>query len=252
MAKKTAAHKSTNIKATRSRRSKSVIFDTITLEGGLISSAMLARIAARDAGNQSEADYNVPKGLTLRDEIARYFRIGAALFKDYSASPTPSATAVLTFMDGLLRQVLGFTEIEAEHNHSSGVALQAKKGRVPVVVVPPADDLDRPSTYLTGEGRRRSAASALQDSLNHTGQALWGFCANGDRIRLMRANASLTRPAYVVSVRLACVVPSSHVNSHRNSAQLSKEQPDSHVDIAVHLGLSGGSRHEMAAVPAFV
>ena len=42
---------------------------------------MLARIAQHQAGGQSEADYGIPKGLTLRDEIARYFRIGQAHFR---------------------------------------------------------------------------------------------------------------------------------------------------------------------------
>lgn len=193
---KTSA-KSAGGKNAKSRRSASVVFDTITLEGGLLSSAMLARIAARGAGHQSEADYGVPKGLTLRDEIARYFRIGAALFRDFTASSTPSATAAVSFTEGLLTQVLGFTEVKTNPNAASGVAIEAKQGRVPVVVVPPSDDLDRASAVLTGEGRRRSAASTLQDWLNQTDQALWGFCANGDRLRLMRDNASLTRPAFV-------------------------------------------------------
>jgi hypothetical protein len=70
-------------------------------------------------------------------------------------------------------------------------------GRVPVVVVPPADDLDRPSAQLTTEGRRRSAASALQDWLNAADSALWGLASNGTRLRLARDNASLTRPAYI-------------------------------------------------------
>ena len=203
--KATAKHKISHSKA---RRSKSITFDTITLEGGLISSVMLARVAAREATAQSDADYCVPKGLTLRDEIARYFRIGAALFKDFAASPTPSAAAAISFTEELLGQALGFADIEVRSHQDthSGVALVAKKGRVPVVVVPPPakggqterdDDLDRASAYLTGEGRRRSAASALQDWLNHADDALWGFCTNGDRIRLMRDNASLTRPAFV-------------------------------------------------------
>ena len=145
-------------KNAKSRRSASVVFDTITLEGGLLSSAMLARIAARGAGHQSEADYGVPKGLTLRDEIARYFRIGAALFRDFTASSTPSATAAVSFTEGLLTQVLGFTEVKTNPNAASGVAIEAKQGRVPVVVVPPSDDLDRASAVLKGEGRRRSAA----------------------------------------------------------------------------------------------
>ena len=193
-AKAVSKHKTSHSKA---RRSKSIIFDTITLEGGLVSSVMLARVAAREATAQSDADYGIPKGLTLRDEIARYFRIGAALFKDFAASPTPSAAAAVSFMEGLLGQVLGFADLEALHDNPTGVSLEAKKGRVPVVVVPPSDDLDRASAYLTGEGHRRSAASALQDWLNHADNALWGFCTNGDRLRLMRDNASLTRPAFV-------------------------------------------------------
>src|SRR5262249_13204547 len=95
-----------------------------------------------------------------------------------------------------LSQVFGFSDPE-RHKGDRSAVLEGKQGRVPVVVVPPSDDLDRASAYLTGEGRRRSAASALQDWLNHNDHALWGFCTNGERLRLMRDNASLTRPAYV-------------------------------------------------------
>ena len=77
------------------------------------------------------------------------------------------------------------------------ITLEGLGGRVPVVVVPPADDLDRPSSQLATEGRRRSAASALQDWLNASQSCLWGLCTNGVRLRLTRDNASLTRPAYV-------------------------------------------------------
>lgn len=180
----------------KSRRAKSTVFDTITLEGGLISSAMLARIADRKAGGQAEADYNVPKGLALRDETARYYRIAAALFQDFSASANPSAEATIAFTQALLHDVLGFSNLEPR-KADEGVAIEARQGRVPVVVVPPSDDIDRVSGYLTVEGRRRSAASALQDWLNDHDNALWGFCTNGERLRLMRDNASLTRPAYV-------------------------------------------------------
>lgn len=181
--KATSSKATTSARTGKSRRQASVVFDTITLEGGLLSSAMLARIAARGAGHQNEADYGIPKGLTLRDEIARYFRIGAALFQDFAASPTPSQQATASFIKDLFAQSLGFTD--------------ALKDRVPVVIVSPVDDLDKPSPSLSGEGRRRSAASALQDWLNQRDEALWGFCSNGDRLRLMRDNASLTRPAFV-------------------------------------------------------
>ena len=78
------------------------------------------------------------------------------------------------------------------------MTLEARGTRqVPIVVVPPSDDLDHASPHLATEGRRRSAASSAQDWLNHNDSALWGFCTNGERLRLVRDNASLTRPAYV-------------------------------------------------------
>src|SRR5206468_622131 len=72
----------TNMARDRTRRTTALAFDAVTVEGALIAPAMLARIAQHQAGAQVEADYGVPKGLTLREEIARYFRIGQALFAD--------------------------------------------------------------------------------------------------------------------------------------------------------------------------
>jgi len=185
----------------RSSRSAAA-FESILVEGGLIQPAMLARVAAHQAEGQREADYGIPKGLTLRDEIARYFRIGQALFKEWSASPTPSAAATSSLIEGLLRDVFGFTDLRGAGIRTVGervfpLTFEGLGGRVPVVVVPPADGLDRPTTHLPGEGRRRSASSALQDWLNATDAAVWGLASNGERLRLARANASLTRPAYV-------------------------------------------------------
>ena len=108
----------------------------------------------------------------------------------------------MNFVEKLLRDVFGFADIRRVGTRTVGdrqftITLEGLGGRVPVVVVPPADDLDRPSTHLTTDGRRRSAASALQDWLNAGEGALWGLCSNGVRLRLVRDNASLTRPAYV-------------------------------------------------------
>ena len=68
---------------------------------------------------------------------------------------------------------------------------------MPIVVVPPADELDRPSDHLPTDGRKRSAASAIQDWLNANDASLWGFCCNGFLLRFVRDNSSLTRPAYI-------------------------------------------------------
>jgi hypothetical protein len=186
----------------RTRRTAALAFDAITVEGALIAPAMLSRIAQHQAGGQTETDYGVPKGLTLRDEIARYFRIGQALFADLTASKTPSSAATVAFVEKLLRDVLGFADMQRVATRTIGerqfaLTLEGLGVRVPVVVVPPSDELDHPSAHLPTDGRRRSAASAVQDWLNAGEGALWGMCSNGVLIRLVRGNASLTRPAYI-------------------------------------------------------
>lgn len=183
-------------------RKSELAFDAITLEGSLISPAKLAEVAERKAGEQSEVDYHIPKGLTLRDETARYFRIGQALFRELFAGNRPSQQATVRFAQELLRDVFGFADIDVvtgpkvHGDRTYVVSLDALKGRVPVVIVPPSDDLDDASTHLS-QDRRRSAATSLQDWLNAEENALWGLCCNGERLRVLRDNQSLTRPAYI-------------------------------------------------------
>lgn len=186
----------------RTGRASALAFDAITVKGALISPAMLARIARHDADQQNDADYGIPKGLTLREEIARYFRIGQALYAEFAAGKNPSVAATVNFVEKLLRDAFGFADLHRAGDRMLGnrhvaITLEGLGGRVPVVVVPPSDELDRPSTHLTAEGRRRSAASAIQDWLNASGDAAWGFCCNGSVLRLTRNNASLTRPAFI-------------------------------------------------------
>ena len=183
-------------------RKSTLSFDAITLEGSLLSSAKFVAITERKAEEQSDADYNIPKGLTLRDETARYFRIGQALFRELHASSTPSRHKSIEFTEQLLRGVFGFSDIQPVHlpqlrdEREFPLTLEALAGRVPVIVVPPADALDHASHSLSHD-RRRSAASALQDWLNADDTALWGLCTNGESLRLLRDNESLTRPAYL-------------------------------------------------------
>jgi hypothetical protein len=194
--------KGRSARAHRASRTPALAFDAIAVEGSLIAPAMLARIADRAADGQAEADYGVPKGLTLRDEIARYFRMGQALYRDLHTSPEPSTAATVRFAQALLRDVFGFADIRVvgsrtHEDRTYAVTLEALDGRAPAVVVPPSDRLDAASEHLPGDGRRRSAASAVQDWLNASDGALWGLCCNGRQLRLLRDNASLTRPAHI-------------------------------------------------------
>ena len=49
-----------------------------------------------------------------------------------------------------------------------------------------------------GDGsRKRSATQLLQEYLNADDEALWGIVTDGSVLRIMRDNASLTRPAWI-------------------------------------------------------
>ncbi|MCY4587851.1 MAG: N-6 DNA methylase, partial [Bryobacterales bacterium] len=165
---------------------------SLSLEGNLIAPAMVARIDRREAPEQDEVSYGVRKGLTIREEISLSFRVGQAHFDAFARLDTPSAEATRRFALDFLRETFGFDDLA----DASGLLASIAGGRVPVVVVPPSEALDRRSPTLSID-RSRSPAIALQDYLNEREDALWGIATNGVHLRLLRDNASLTRPAHI-------------------------------------------------------
>jgi hypothetical protein len=189
------------------RRTQATIqFDALSLEGGLLPPEWLGRVAALEAPAQAPADYGIKRGLQLRDEITRFWRIAEALWADFAAargqrSHDPAAVT-LAFVRQLLTDVFEFTDLEPGGHRGVGgrdftLAFEAVGGHVPVVVGPATEKLDD-SVPRHGDGsRRRSAWGALQEYLNAFDGAVWGLASNGLRLRLGRDNASLTRPAWL-------------------------------------------------------
>ncbi len=165
---------------------------SLSLEGNLIAPAMIARIDQRDAPEQAPEDYTVRKGLTIREEISTAFRVGQSHFDAFAKLEAPSQDATRRFFAAFFKETFGFDDVAPA---TAPLAMIASD-RVPVVVVPPSETLDRRSPTLSVD-RSRSPAFALQDYLNDTEEALWGIVTNGTHLRLMRDNASLTRPAYI-------------------------------------------------------
>lgn len=166
---------------------------SLSLEGNLIAPAMIASVDRREASEQSESEYSIRKGLTIREEISTAFRVGQSHFDTFAKIANPSADAARRFIKAFLQETFGFDDLAPAEGTLSFIA----GGRVPIVVVPPSDEkLDRRSATLSTD-RTRSPAFALQDHLNEHDEALWGLVTNGTLIRLMRDNASLTRPAYI-------------------------------------------------------
>lgn len=166
---------------------------SLTLEGNLISAAMVAIIDRRLAPEQKDGDYRIRKGLTIREEVSTAFRVGQSHFDAFAKLRNPSVEATQRFVRSFLAETFGFDDLAP----ADGVISFLAGGRVPIVIAPPSDEkLDRRSPTLSVD-RSRSPAFALQDYLNDCDQAHWGLVTNGVAIRLMRDNASLTRPAYI-------------------------------------------------------
>lgn len=165
---------------------------SLSLEGNLIAPAMIAKIDQRAAPEQAPENYSVRKGLTIREEISTAFRVGQSHFDAFLKLETPTQEATRRFVSAFFNETFGYDDLEAAE---SPIALIAS-GRVPFVVVPTSETLDRRSPTLSVD-RSRSPAFALQDYLNDKDEALWGIVTNGTHLRLMRDNASLTRPAYI-------------------------------------------------------
>lgn len=191
-------------KKTRNRNAK-LAFDALSIEGGLISPEWLSRVAQLNAGIQSEADYRIPKGLSIRDEIGRFWRIAQAHWRDFAAGRAANADEqALTqkLVESLLRDCFGFSSLSqvepvviAERSYPIGLA--ALEGRVPVVITAADKGLDALSSTLGDSGRKRSGFGLAQEFLNASEDAMWGMASDGISIRILRDNASLTRPAWI-------------------------------------------------------
>ena len=187
------------------RREAQLAFEALSIEGGLLSPDWLARAAQLGAGGQSESDYRIPKGLNLRDEIGRYWRIAQAHWGDFDAgraggaAPGPLAER---FVQALLHDSFGFASLSSVSpvviaEHSYPIGFSALGERVPVVIAPADSGLDSLSPAFGDDGRRRSAFGLAQEFLNAADGALWGLATDGVALRIVRDNASLTRPAWI-------------------------------------------------------
>ena len=182
-----------------------IAFEALSIEGGLLGAEWLGKVAQLRAVAQEPADYRVPKGLHIRDEIARSWRIAQACFREMEAgraSGGDSRALAERFLEAFLRDAFGFTSfMHAEpttiDERVYPIRFFALGNRAPIVAAPVGVGLDTPLPELGDERRRRSAFGLLQEYLNASRAALWGLVTDGHSLRIGRDNASLTRPAWI-------------------------------------------------------
>jgi len=180
-------------------------FDALSVEGGLLSPEWLGRVAQLQAGHQTEADYRIEKGLNLRDEIGRFWRIAQAYWQEFNAGLAANAdasTLSTQFVTQLLGKAFGFQSLRAVEPFTVAekaypVGHAALGPRCPVVVAPARGGVDAPLAEFGDENRKRSAFGLAQEYLNANEEALWGLATDGLTLRILRDNSSLTRPAWI-------------------------------------------------------
>ncbi|MFN7197721.1 MAG: SAM-dependent DNA methyltransferase, partial [Hylemonella sp.] len=198
------------------RLTHQLAYRAIGVVGGLIPSDELTRLtllADPKATEQTESHYRLPKGLKLRDEIARAFKIALELWRDFQAlrqrqDVSAHDVTVREWLLPLLRDVLHFQDVArcppVEHDgHVYPIGHTAHGGRVPLVLAGHDQPLDAPAERFgetspdTGRTRRRSPFMLAQEVLNARDAARWGIVSNGLSLRILRNNPSLTCPAYI-------------------------------------------------------
>lgn len=180
---------------------------SLTLEGSLFLPDQLEKAALGKASAQKEADYQLPKGLQLRDEYSRSFQIASAQWKSFAKQQQRQDLdpheITCQFIRELLKHAFSYHHIAYSKHVQLGersypVNLQA--GSLPVVVAPFTAGLDESLPQLAVEGsgsRKKSAFQLAQELLNASEQHLWALATNGRQIRLLRDADSLTRPSYL-------------------------------------------------------
>ena len=207
------------------RATHQLAYRAIRIEGGLIPADELTRLtllADPKGSEQTEGQYRIARGLKLRDEIARDFKIALNLWQDFQAlrqrqDVRAHEVTVREWLLPLLRDVLHFHDAarcpaieHAGHQYAIGHAGLFRKtaegqmsGRVPLVFAGFDQPLDAAAERFgetnpdTGKTRRRSPFMLAQEALNASDTLLWAIVSNGLTLRILRDNPSLTRPAYV-------------------------------------------------------
>ncbi|MFT0732885.1 Eco57I restriction-modification methylase domain-containing protein [Ralstonia wenshanensis] len=198
------------------RQAHQLAYRAIRIEGGLIPADELTRLtllADPKATEQTENHYRIARGLKLRDEIARDFKIALNLWQDFRSLRQRKdiqlhEVTVREWLLPLMRDVLHFHDAarcpafgRAGHQYDIGHA--GSGGHVPLVLAGVDQPLDTAAERFgetnpdTGRTRRRSPFMLAQEALNASDASLWALVSNGLYLRILRDNPSLTRPAYI-------------------------------------------------------
>lgn len=188
------------------------------IEGNLFLSNQLDKAFVGQNVRQKAADYQLPPGITLKEECSRAFRIGKASWDIFAKSiertdlpADEQLKRTKDFARNLLGDALGYRLVlldfidcgERQYPityEASGSTGAEQTTAMPVAITASLNTLDTavPELAIAGSGySKKSAFSLVQELLNASDRYRWGFAFNGTTIRLVRDSMSLTRPNFL-------------------------------------------------------
>ena len=182
-------------------------FATITTEGGLLSSDLLARLARQpnSLSGTSPDDYHLVSERRLRDAINRSWTELQGAWTTFATElaklPAGERATTVTRERWLLPLFaeLGFGRLQ----RASAITIAEREypishlwGAVPIHLLGADVELDRRTKGVAGAATA-APSSMVQELLNRSEDHLWAILSNGRRLRLLRDNTSLTRASYV-------------------------------------------------------
>ena len=188
------------------------------LEGNLFLSNQLEKAFVGQNHRQKPQDYQLPPGISIKEECSRAFRIGKAswdifaqVFNRTDLTSRDCLNRTREFAKNLLGEALGYQFVPIENVEigerkypialkASGLQNAKDTALLPVTVVQPPNTLDTAVKELAVDGggsSKKSAFSLVQEFLNASDEYRWGFAFNGLTLRLVRDSMSLTRPSFL-------------------------------------------------------
>ena len=182
-------------------------FTTVRSEGAILPPDLLRRVADgdRELGGLRPEDCHLARGERLNEAINRAWnRLQGewARFREQVARLDANDPATSLTRDRWLLplfQELGYGRLapaRALEVDGRSYPISHAWGSVPLHLVGWNVDLDKRTPGVAGAARN-SPHGVVQDALNRSDAYLWGFVANGRRLRILRDSVSLTRQAYV-------------------------------------------------------
>ncbi|MCH7411113.1 hypothetical protein MM239_17040 [Belliella sp. DSM 111904] len=180
-------------------------FPSITIQGNIISTETLDKIAKEEIEFQKSTDFGFKKDTKVRDEIGLAYAMIRGYWNSFKLKLSrlqgdesgTTETRNLWMIPFLTETGYTVEKSNLENIQGKAYAISHRAGnldRFPIHIVSFKQDLDKKDEYTQ---TRISSHGLVQEYLNVTDQHLYALVTNGKHLRLLRDSSRLAKLAYV-------------------------------------------------------